>query len=728
VERLAGWCYDKRWRVLLLWVVALVGISFGGNAFDGGFSSNFSLPGAESQRVFDLLKTRMPQDSGFSARIVVKADGGLEDPAVQSELQAVLAKAKGLEGVTGVISPYEPAGKFGIAPGGHIGYGTVQFTNNMSDVPKSTLTSLMDEAEDLNRPGLQAEVGDPIIQNAEQAPPGAAEIVGLLAAILILIITFGSLLAMGLPVITAIFGIGIGLALIKLLGNVLDVPIFAPQMAAMIGIGVGIDYALFIVTRYRQALHGGKDPRESTIEAITTSGRAVLFAGLTVVISLLGILLMGFAFVQGLAVGAASAVLVTMLASVTLVPALLGFVGHKIDSLRVPFFHRHETAHRDSFWFRWSRLIAKKPALPAIVSLGVLVALALPLFSLRLGSADAGNNPKSLTTRRAYDLLADGFGPGSNGVLLIAADIPDRAAAADLQKLSAALAAVPNVRVNPPVLNPQGDTALITVVPPEKPQAKSTDRLVHHLRNDVIPSTLAGSSLRAYVGGTTAFFTDFSSRIGERLPLLIGVVIGLSFLLLMIVFRSLLVPLKAAVMNLLSIGAAYGVIVAIFQWGWAGGLFGVEPGPIEAWVPMMLFAILFGLSMDYEVFLLSRVREEYLRSGDNGLAVADGLATTARVITAAAAIMVTVFLAFVLGGGVRQIKLFGLGLAVAILIDATIVRLVLVPSTMELLGDANWWLPKWLDRLLPHVDVERTDLTHIDLTDEPEPATVPALD
>jgi RND superfamily putative drug exporter len=479
----------------------------------------------------------------------------------------------------------------------------------------------------------------------------------------------------------------------------------------MIGIGVGIDYALFIVTRYRQQLADGMTPEQATVVAITTAGRAVLFAGTVVVISFLGILLMGFAFVQGIAVGGAAAVLVTMLASITLLPAVLGFVGNSIDRFHLPqLLHRDDTSPRQSIWFRWSRVIQRRPWPVAILSLLVLVALTIPLFSLRLGSADAGTGAKSRSSRRAYDLLSQGFGPGFNGPLLLAAGInspKDVATVTALQKRLAQIAGIAGV--TPPTLSPKGDAAVMQVFPTTSPQAAETTQLVHTLRDRVIPAATAGTGTEVLIGGLTAGTIDFADQSGRRLPVLIGVVLLLSFLLLVAVFRSVVVPAKAVVMNLLSIGASYGVVVAVFQWGWLKSAVGSSTtGPIEAWVPMLLFTILFGLSMDYEIFLLSRIREDYVKNHNNGLAVANGLAATARVITAAAAIMVTVFLSFVIGFDERAIKLFGFGLAVAIFVDATLIRMVLVPATMELLGDANWWFPKWLGRLVPKISIEPT--------------------
>jgi putative drug exporter of the RND superfamily len=500
------------------------------------------------------------------------------------------------------------------------------------------------------------------------------------------------------------------------------VPDFAPQLASMIGIGVGIDYALFIVTRYRQHLHAEHDPEVANLAALLTAGRAVLFAGTVVVLSLLGMLLMGFAFVEGLAVGAAVTVLVTMLASVTLLPAVIGFAGNSIDRWRLPWFHRGEDDPRASVWFRWSRVLQRRPLIPAVAGLLVLVVLAIPVLDMRLGFADAGSGDTSRSSRRAYDLLSEGFGPGFNGPLLLVADLSDPNGGEQLEALPQAIGETEGVvAASPPIMNESGDAAVITVFPSTSPQNEATTGLVQDLRDEVIPEAMEGSDTPVLVGGLTASVIDFSDVNGDRLPILISVVIAVSFLLLVVVFRSIVVPLKAAVMNLLSIGAAYGVIVAIFQWGWGKDLIGVEStAPIEAWAPMMLFTILFGLSMDYEIFLLSRIREEYVKTGDNALAVANGLATTARVITAAAAIMITVFLSFVFAFDERAIKLFGMGLAVAIFVDATIVRLVLVPATMELLGDANWWFPRWLGRIVPKISIEPHTDVPVDLPEDLE--------
>jgi RND superfamily putative drug exporter len=501
------------------------------------------------------------------------------------------------------------------------------------------------------------------------------------------------------------------------MANVLDVPDFGVQLATMIGIGVGIDYALFIVTRYRSALAQGHPPRQAVGIAGSTAGRAVVFAGSTVVISIFGLVLMGRGYLWGVALATSLVVSVVVLASVTVLPALLGFAGRSIDRLRLPWF-RHDVHGRRTLSWRWSRVMQRRPLVAGLAALAVLLVLTAPATGLRFGMPDAGNGSTDLTSRRAYDLTAEGFGPGANGPLLVAVDLRSGAtggasAAETVDRIAGDLRATDGVAaVLPPALNDAGDAAVLTVVPATGPQDEATESLVHTLRDRVLPGAVAGTGAEASVGGITAAFIDDSEDTASRLPLFIGGVVVLSFLLLMSVFRSLAVALKAAVMNLLSIGAAYGVMALAAGGGWLGELVGIEDAtPVPAWLPMMMFAVLFGLSMDYEVFLLSRVREEYVRTRDNRQAVADGLASTARVITAAAAIMVTVFGAFVMEDAVF-LKLAGLGLATAVLVDATVVRMVLVPATMELLGDRNWWLPRWLDRLLPHVALEG----------EPEPA------
>ena len=700
LQRHAAWCYRRRRRVLLLWIVALIGVNVIGSTVGSTFSQGFALSGTESQQTADLLQSRFPARAGDEGQIVFTPAGA----AMQTRIVALFDGVAKVPGVTAVVSPFSTEGARQISRDGDVAYATVQFDTPAAKITDATISKLRGLVDRADGDGLRVALGGRMFQ--EMGAMGPAELIGVLAAIVILLVAFGSLLAMGLPILIALFGIGIGLGLVALLSHVIVTPDFASQLASMIGIGVGIDYALFIVTRYRQGLSEGFEPEHAVVRAIDTAGRAVVFAGTTVVISLLGLFLMGVDFVNGMAVGTSVTVAVIMLASITLLPAILGFAGRTIDRFSIRR-NRAPKAREQSLWFKWSRVVQRRPWPAFLGGLLILVALAIPMFSMRLAFPDSGGNPTSDTTRRAYDLVADGFGDGFNGPLILAAEFPKGSDTAVLDALVTKLRATPDVAaVTPPTVNPAGDAAVIRVIPASAPQSVSTTDLVDTLRSRVIPSAVEGTNVRVHVGGLTASSIDVSQRLSSRLPVFIGAVLVLSFLLLMAVFRSLLVPLKAVIMNLLSIGAAYGVVVAVFEWGWLSGVFGVEKtGPIAPFIPMMMFAILFGLSMDYEVFLLSRIREEYDRTGDNALAVADGLASTARVITAAALIMVTVFGSFVLAEA-TTIKLVGLGLATAIFIDATVVRMVLVPATMELLGDRNWWFPHWLDRLIPRLHVE----------------------
>jgi len=723
LARLARTSYRHRRMVLVGWLIALVALTMLANNVGSSWSQSFHLAGTDSQAATDLLQNRFPSQAGSTADVVFKADAGIADPAVKQQLEALFTQIESVPQVSEVVSPYSAIGQRQISADGSIGYGEVKFSvdrHSITAATKSDLTTLISAA---NEPGLQVEGGGDTFTSRK--PPGSTEAIGLIAAIVILLIAFGSVLAMGLPILTALFGIGVGFAVVTLLSHMTSVPEFATQLAAMIGIGVGIDYALFIVTRYRQGLHEGLDPELAVVTALDTAGRAVLFAGTTVVISLLGMLLIGIGFVGGLGVGAASVVAVTMIASITLLPALLGFVGRNIDTLKLPGTGKTRDP-RTTAGYRWSHFLQRHPWPFAALGLLLLLGLAMPVVSIRLGSSDESNTPTTETTRRAYDLKATGFGAGASGPLLLAAELNSATDLSVLQNLVATLKATPGVAfVSPPRPNPEGNAAIIQVIPTTSSQDEATVELIDTIRHVVIPQATVGTDVAVHVGGITAAFDDVATKLQSRLPLFIGVVLGLSFLLMLVVFRSIVVPIKAVIMNLLSIGAAYGLLVAVFQWGWGKDLIGVgKAGPIESFLPMMLFAILFGLSMDYEVFLLSRMKEEYDRNGhDNREAVADGLASTARVITAAAAIMVCVFGSFVFGDQ-RVVKEFGLGLAFAVLIDATIVRMILVPATMELLGNANWWFPKWLG-WLPKIHIEGKDvLGGVETIGEPDPERI----
>jgi putative drug exporter of the RND superfamily len=704
LPKLAAWCYRRRRLVVVAWIVLLVGVNVLAKSAGGDLVKSLSLPGTESQRAFDVMKNDFRQ-SGDTGYLVFKSktSDGVQSPAVFNEIEKTLApELRKEKHVVSITTPYEPGGSAFVSKDGSIAYAAIQFDVQSNDVPIAVANDMRSVVAKANTPSLEIELGGAMFTDQKQP---ASEAIGVLAAVLILLVAFGSVLAMGLPIMTALFGIGIGLAVVTLLARFTDVPSFAPQVTAMIGIGVGIDYALFISTRYREALHEGSDPEQAVVHAIDTSGRAVLFAGGTVVISLLGLFLIGLSFIRGLSIGAALAVLLVMAAAVTLLPAVLGFVGHTIDRFALPMTKRPKDPEH-TVWARWARTIQRRPWPVAIAGLAILLVLAVPAHGLRLGIADAGNDPTKLTTRRAYDLLSQGFGPGFNGPLIVASEVRSAGDVAAMARVASAIEKTPGVaNVGRVIPSPNGKAVFVQVVATGSPQDASTTKLVHRLRDSVIPASEAGSTLQLHVGSQTAVGVDLADTLGQRLPYMFLAILILSFLLLMLVFRSLLVPLKAVIMNLLSIGASYGVIVAIFQNGWLKNLVGIgKEGPIEAWVPMMLFAIVFGLSMDYEVFLLSRIKEEYDRDHDNATAVSHGLAKTARLITAAAAIMICVFASFVLSD-LRVLKLIGFGLAFAVFIDATVVRLVLVPATMELLGDRNWWFPKVLE-WLPRIHVE----------------------
>ena len=742
--------HARRRYVVAIWFVVLVTLAGAVGSLGSSFSTQFNLPDVESAEGFTLLSDRFgAEESGLSGTIVVRAEGGFT-AAQRDALNAFFAQLDARDDM-GVVSPFTSDGARQVAPSGDIAFATVSLASDLNTAEQVAEVFAEMKAIEPDVAGAQIEYGGEVFAEFE-AP--TSEVLGLAFAIVILIFAFGSVLAMGLPIGTAFGGIAAGVLVVTLVSNLLTMPDFATTLGVMIGLGVGIDYALFIVTRYREARHNGRDCAAATAEAVDTAGRAVLFAGTTVVISLLGMLIMGVSFMNGMAVGASITVLFTMIASITLLPALLGFVGERVEVTRwrgviaaglvalalvgvglkqnalliaaplgglvllagsfIPFFKRPLPTRRvkpmpETLPYKWSRWVQRRPWLSLVIGVGVLGALTLPVLGLRLGFADEGNYPSDTTTRRAYDLLAQGFGPGFNGplTLVAAVDSPEQLAAA--QALSDVLATTPGVvSVSPAVPN---DVAAPTAVlwnlyPTGSPQSAEAADLVERLRGDVVPSVVGESGLDVKVTGSVAVNVDFSSYLADRLPVFFAVVLLLSFVLLMAVFRSLLVPLKAVLMNLLSIGAAYGAVVAVFQWGWGASLIGLGgSAPIDPWLPVMMFAIVFGLSMDYEVFLLSRVKEEYDRTGDNELAVADGLAKTARVITAAAAIMVFVFGSFVLDP-TRSIKMFGFGLAVAVFLDATVVRMLLVPATMELLGDRNWWLPRWLNRIVPKIDVE----------------------
>jgi RND superfamily putative drug exporter len=693
----------RRRLTVLVWALLAVGVIALAQAGGGRTTDAFEVPGVESQRAQDVLEDDFPGAAGTSAQLVfAAADGTLSRPGTAAAVDAALADVAAQPHVGTV-------GELQRSPDDRVGYAEVRYdrpSEGIRDQAYERLEATMDRTNDTG--AVRMELGGDLPTEAAQEEPSGQELVGILVAVVVLLVAFGSVIAMGLPIGVALAGLATSMGLIALVAALVDVNSVAPTLAAMIGLGVGIDYSLFIVTRHRENLRLGLPVEEAAGRAIATSGAAVLFAGATVVIAICGLAIAGIPAVTLTGLASALTVAVMVAIALTLLPALLGFAGHRIDAIRLPGMRAGAgLVGRESLWHRWGRQVSAHPWRYLVAGVAVLGLLAAPVLSMRLGMTDNGSSPTSMTTRRAYDLVAEGFGPGFNGPLVLAVEL-DRAGAGDLAPLAAAVADDPGVAAVAPLRpNADGTAAVLQVVPTTAPQHEDTTELVHRLRDEVIPGALAATpGAEVHVGGQTAVFIDMSDQVSSRLPWFVGAVIGLSVLLLTVVFRSVAVPLKAAAMDLLSIGAAYGVIVAVFQWGWLKDLFGVsETVPIVSFMPMMLFAILFGLSMDYEVFLLSRVREEYLRRGDNDTAVVEGIAATARVITSAALIMISVFGAFVLGDD-PVVKMFGLGLATAVLIDATIVRIVLVPATMRLLGERNWWLPGWLDRRLPRLDLE----------------------
>ena len=707
---------QRRWVLAawLLFALALVGIDRVGG---GDTVDNFEVPGVESQEAIDLLKDRFPERSGATAMVVFHTtDGAGTDPDAAAGIAETITDVRRLDHVLAVTEPLASARS--ISPDGTTAFASVQFDGSTADLGRGAVVALIETAGPAEAAGVQVEYGGELPTVLKERETGPAEMIGIFAALIILFITFRSVYSAILPLGVAILGLAVGLSIVGLLGALIDIPSVAPRLGTMIGLGVGIDYALFILSRHRDNLDAGMDNDESIGRTNATAGQAVVVAGGTVVVAILGLQMAGIPFVAALGYSASLVVAVAVLVAITLLPALLGFAGHRVLSRShrqaleqaaeaAAAGHTVEVTDEHSGWVRWAHWVAHHPWRSATAATVVLLVMAIPVLDMRLGQADAGTDPTSTTHRRAYDLLADGFGDGFNGPLLLTIDLGPSGDTAVLDQIAGAVAADPGVQaVSPPEVNAAGDTALVTAIPTTKPQDQATSDLVHRLRDTTLPAATVDSDATALVGGPTAGFIDQSDKIAGRLLWFIGAVVSLSFLLLMTVFRSLLVPLKAALLNLLSIGAAYGVVVAVFQWGWGRSLIGLDEAvPIASFVPMMMFAILFGLSMDYEVFILSRIREEYHRGHSNIDSVVEGLGATAKVITAAALIMISVFLGFVISDD-PVVKMMGIGLATAVAVDATIVRMVLVPSTMALVGDPNWWLPKWLDRILPRLDIE----------------------
>ncbi len=727
--RLAGVAFRHRWRVVLAWVVALAAAIGLAAAASGEFSADYSAPGSDSAQAQSLLEERFPSRSGDTIDVVVRSETAVTDPAVQQDVTALLDELTTLGHVASVDDPYATPG--GIAPDGQTLVAQLRLdVVNPGDMPVADTDRIIEAAESHQSDGFEVALGGQTVEMAEMGEIGS-EAIGLAAAVIILLITFGTVVAAGLPVLVALAGLAVSSVLVGVVSAIVDVPDWSTALASMMGIGIGIDYVLLMVTRFREWRAAGLDPERATVATLDTAGRAVLVAGGTVVISLLGLFAMGLSFMQGAAAVTIVAVLVVMAAAVTLFPALLGFFGRWVDRLRLPLGRRRQIhvaagGHIEPSpgWMRWGRLIERHSILATVAGVSLLLALALPFLDVRYGFPDAGNRPEDQTSRQAYDRLGDAFGDGANGPLLLAAELDTAGDTSDLDRLAAELSNTTGVAVvNPPLLNEAGDTAVMTVLPTTGPQDEATEELIHTIRDDVVPAAMEGTGTSVHVGGVTATSIDSTANVASRLPFLIAGVVAISVLLLLVSFRSIVIPITAAAMNLLSVAAAYGIVALALQGGWFGQLIGIDNAtPLPAFIPVIMFAVLFGLSMDYEVFLVTRMRESWERHADNSRAIVSGLAGTGRVITAAAAIMVAVFAAFIPSPDV-MLKVIGVGMAAAILVDATVVRLLLVPAVMHLLGRANWWLPAWLDRRLPQLHVEgRPDA----FLPPPAPASAPA--
>ncbi|MFF6990390.1 MMPL family transporter [Streptomyces sp. NPDC010273] len=708
---LARWCVRHRLVAVLLWLVAFGGVTAAAAVTGSAYSNDYDAPGTASGRATQLLKESFPGLGGDSDTVVWRtAPGSVRAADVEQTMTEALDRIANLPGVASVVSPYDGQGTGRISADGRTAYATVTFAHQAEDIDKAEAQAVVSAAKAAGTDGLQIELGGSAIALTESSSGHTAEIVGVVVAALVLFLAFGSLSASLLPIGTALVSVGTAYGAIVLLGHTMTVADFAPMLGMLIGLGVGIDYALFIVTRHRRGLKRGLSVTEAVTNAVVTTGRAVVFAGATVCIALLGMLILRLGFLNGVAIAASLTVVLTVAASVTLLPALLSFIGPRALSRRERrrlAEHGPQPELPTGLAARWSAFVERRPKLLGTLALIVMAVLALPTLSLHLGTSDQGNDPKSSTTRQAYDLLAEGFGPGVNGPLTLVTKIDGAEDKLILDNLDATLRTTEGVAsVTPVTYDSGGSTGYFGVVPDSAPQSQRTSDLVDRLRTEVLPRAETGTSLDIHVGGVTASYDDFADVIVGKLPLFVGVVISLGCVLLLLAFRSIGIPLKAAAMNIAAVAAAFGVVVAIFQWGWGSEFLGLgRAGPIEPFLPVIMVSVLFGLSMDYQVFLVSRMYEEWLETGDNRRAVRVGLAETSRVINSAAVIMISVFLAFVLSGD-RVIAMFGIALASAVALDAFVLRTLLVPALMHLLGGANWWLPRRLDRVLPRISIE----------------------
>jgi putative drug exporter of the RND superfamily len=739
--RLARWCFEHRRRVVVGWVLALIVVAVLSQSLGSKFNSNFSLPNTDSQAAVTLLQKNFPSVSGEGDQIVVQATHGttVTSPAVKTAVSEALSKVEKVPGVETVGSPYSKEGAAQISRDGTVAFATVTWDKAAANVTTTDAKNLIAAAESADGANLHISLGGQSISNQESSGVGLSIVVGVVAALIILLIVFGGALFSSLmPLVTAIVALVIGTSVISLLTHVFDVASVSTDLAVLIGLGVGVDYGLFIISRHRSAVKAGMSYEDAAAQAVNTSGRTVLFAGITVCIALLGQFALGVTFLYGLSVSSAIAVALTMATSLTFLPAMLGFLGPKVLSRRERAALARGVTSTDAtgFWLRWARLVEARKVFVALGSLAIVVIIALPIFGLRLGSSDSSTDPTSSTTYQAYTALADGFGPGFSGPLQLAGSVSSPADTAAFDRLLVTAAHTPGVAsVTPARTSPNGKAVLATLYPTTSPQAKQTVTLVNDLRHDVVPQAEKGTSLTVHVGGVTATDIDFSHVLTSKLPLFIAVVVILAFLLLMAVFRSLLIPLVASIMNLLSIGAALGAMNAVFNWGWGGSILGLSnTGPIDAFLPVLMFSVLFGLSMDYEVYLVSRIQEEWHHllhtegrsavglnrraTRRNNEAITIGQAKSGRIIGAAAGIMILVFGSFLLGGQ-RTLQEFGFGLGFSVLVDALVIRSLLVPAIMHLIGPANWSMPAWLDRIVPNLSVEVEEETPDPADEEP---------
>ncbi len=712
MDKIARWCFRNKYIVIGLWIVVLVATTGATKQFGTKYADSFSLPNRGSTKALNLLSKVSSSESGEVDTVVWHVSSGtVYDRKNKAQINSLINKISSTPQVASVISPFSVMGARQISLNGKIAYAQVSWNGQFTKLDKQNVLNLVSLVKNSSNSRIESAIGGQAIEQSQQASTSNSEGIGIAAAAIILLIAFGSVYAMSVPLIAALMALGVGISSIGLASHYLSISTFSPIIGALIGLGVGIDYALFIITRYRSGLIAGLNPEEATVKAINTAGRAVLFAGSTVCVALLGLLTVGISFLNGVGIAASIVVAVTVIAAETLMPALLGVYKMKVISKKVrnniKLNGPTKETEVEGIWAKNSRLVQKHPMIVSVIALAVMLTLSLPFLSLRLGSSDAANDAAGTTTRKAYDLLSQGFGPGFNGPLQLVASIDNQNEKVAFTNLATKIKELPGVvQVIELPINPANNIGIIEVVPSTSPESIQTSNLINELNNSTVPSVAQGTNLQVYVGGETAIFNDFAAVIGSKLPIFLAVIILLSFIILMIAFRSLLIPLTAAFMNVLAVSAAFGVVVAIFQWGWLSSILHTGGGgPVESFLPVIMVAILFGLSMDYQVFLVSRMHEEWVNTKDNDRAVQLGQAETGRVITAAATIMICVFMSFIFEGQ-RVIAEFGIGLSVAVLLDAFVLRNFLVPALMHKFGDANWWLPKWLDKILPHLAVE----------------------